>query len=574
MIDIALVLDGHSRAALETVQSLGRLGIRTHIAAESADILAFASRYPVLRLQQPPPLPSSSFVDWLRAVDDEHSYRLIVPTTETSLKVLVTLAEGEPLREKAVVPSNASLEVALDKDRTLSLAKELGIPVPSSRIISPGFHHSAGVEYPTVLKPVSSKVAIDGRLTTLAPAIIRDNETRTEHLDRWLPYTRVLEQAYVKGRGVGIEMLYDRGELMWHFAHERLHESPLTGGGSTYRKAIRPPRGMLEASKTLLDALSWHGVAMVEYKLSADGSFALMEINPRLWGSLALAIDAGVDFPRGLWALATGGPLAAQQDYRIGYTTRSVTADARWMQTNLLASHGDPLLLTRPRPMSFVEWMKPLIRTESWDHWDWHDLGVTRHMFQTDFKRYWGAVRRRLGRRAMIRRIRRSHASMLQNVSTAPPRRNILIMCYGNICRSPFAELRAAQRLRDHSWSSGGFHSVTRRSSPTDLQEVASEMGVDLSGWRSGGIDRETVESSDLILLMDLKNYEQMARLFPDALERTTMLGLFHPSPTLTISDPYGKDKAEIRTVLTQIGEAVDGLGSWLARLENAPGSA
>src|SRR6185312_9651469 len=75
--------------------------------------------------------------------------------------------------------------------------------------------------------------------------------------------------------------------------HERIHALPVTGGASTYRRSIEPPEALLRATDTLLSHLRWHGVAMVEFKVAPDGDFRLMEINPRLWGSLPLAVAAG-----------------------------------------------------------------------------------------------------------------------------------------------------------------------------------------------------------------------------------------------------------------------------------------
>ena len=57
------------------------------------------------------------------------------------------------------------------------------------------------------------------------------------------------------------------------------------------------PEEKQRLKQELLDELNWHGVAMVEFKVTEDGTPYLMEINTRFWGSLQLAIDAGVDFP-------------------------------------------------------------------------------------------------------------------------------------------------------------------------------------------------------------------------------------------------------------------------------------
>ncbi|HZD95266.1 MAG TPA: hypothetical protein VE133_13485, partial [Candidatus Sulfotelmatobacter sp.] len=77
-----LVLDGHSRAAIETLQSLGRAGIEVDIAAETADCLAFHSRYASRKLRQPPQNQLLDFHNWLQSEDRERNYELIVPATE------------------------------------------------------------------------------------------------------------------------------------------------------------------------------------------------------------------------------------------------------------------------------------------------------------------------------------------------------------------------------------------------------------------------------------------------------------------------------------------------------------
>jgi predicted ATP-grasp superfamily ATP-dependent carboligase len=231
--------------------------------------------------------------------------------------------------------------------------------------------------YPVVLKPVSTKVEIEGQLRHFWPAIVSNREERAAILESWLPHVRVQQQNYITGRGIGVEMLFNEGQKAWHFTHERLHEYPLTGGRSTYRKSIQPDPRMLAAAETLLKALEWHGVAMVEFKLGQNGDFYLLEINPRLWGSLALAIDAGVDFPFGLLLLASQQDLPPQPHYRVPYYTRDFALDLAWQRRNLRADHRSPLLLTRSSPLAVLEYLRVLVGRESWDHFDFRDLKIT-----------------------------------------------------------------------------------------------------------------------------------------------------------------------------------------------------
>jgi len=71
----------------------------------------------------------------------------------------------------------------------------------------------------------------------------------------------------------------------------------------------------------------WHGAAMVEFKVRPDGRPYLMEINPRFWGSLQLAIDAGVDFPWLAYQLAAGITTDPVDGYRIGVRNRWLLGD-------------------------------------------------------------------------------------------------------------------------------------------------------------------------------------------------------------------------------------------------------
>ena len=207
-----LVLDGHSRAALETVQSLGRAGMQVDLAAEAQDCLAMHSRYISRKLQQPSQERAADFQSWLREQDRLRNYTLIVPATETSLLGLRQLDENDPLRRKAVIPGDKALDIALDKEKTWQLAGQLGVPTPSGVLLSTLSDVDQAQQFPVVLKPTHSKVMVNGALRTLAVAVVKNESERREQLRRWLPLTQVQQQEYIQGRGVGVEFLFNRGQ--------------------------------------------------------------------------------------------------------------------------------------------------------------------------------------------------------------------------------------------------------------------------------------------------------------------------------------------------------------------------
>lgn len=565
-----LVLDGHSRAALETVQSLGRAGAQVDLAAEAQGCMAMHSRYISRKLQQPSQEHAAGFQAWLREQDKRRNYTLIVPATETSLLGLRQLDENDPLRRKAVIPGDQALEVALDKEKTRQLAHQLGVPAPGGVLLATLAEIRPVQQFPLVLKPTHSKIMVDGALRTLAVAVVKNESQRQEQLRRWLPFSPVQQQEYVSGRGVGVEFLFNRGKKIWHFAHERVHEYPLTGGASAYRRSMHPPAGMLQDAERLLTALNWHGVAMVEFKIDAKGQHWLMEINPRLWGSLALSIDAGVDFPRGLLQIAKGEEPAPQPKYKAPYYTRDLRTDVDWLKCNIRANQRDPLLHTRSRALSFLELLRPLVGRESWDHFDWRDLGITRRMLALAVTDQVRPIYRKVKDGQIRRRLLHRHHALLRRLKAAGGARKILFLCYGNICRSPLAAALAEKRLSGITIDSAGFHEQTGRSCPQKILRIGGSLGIDLSFHRSARVTRDQLANADLVIAMDLENFNRLRQEFSGMADRTTLLGLFGTPETLNIADPYLADEAATSRICEQVRQGVENLASWVGEAKRA----
>lgn len=127
---------------------------------------------------------------------------------------------------------------------------------------------------------------------------------------------------------MGIFLLLWDGELLAHFGHRRIREKPPTGGVSVLRESVPVESELLAAATNLLRGLGWRGVAMVELKVdAASGRPYVLEVNGRFWGSLQLAWDAGVDFPRLLVDAALGRPLEPLKTYRPGVRSRWLWGD-------------------------------------------------------------------------------------------------------------------------------------------------------------------------------------------------------------------------------------------------------
>jgi protein-tyrosine-phosphatase len=559
----ALILDADYAAGIESAQSLGRAGVEVHAACPASDALILHSRRCAHGHIQPE--HPDAILPWVDTLDQRFNFDLIVPSTERSLMAFANSSGYEDLYSKAVLPPRESLQLAIDKDRVWQLAQSLAVPVPPSVTARADSIPPLPFGFPVAVKPVRSKQIQGDNLLDLRVSYAHTAEEMRDTLSA-LPAFSFQVQSLVRGVGVGIELLFDRGRVVRYFAHRRVHELPLTGGGSSYRVSITPPQQLLAHSIALLEALRWHGVAMVEWKVDSEGKAYLIEINARLWGSLGLAIDAGVDFPRDLLALATGDPLPPQTMYRVGYYTRNLTRDLDWQIANLRADRSNPQLLVRPRLRSALEFLRPLLFAESWDHFDFGDLGITFRLIRSFVAKKFSAATAKIRWRIHSRNfVRKEHPRILAQIRDSTKEgKNILFVCRGNICRSPLAEYLLSRKLPTCVVSSAGFYPKSGRLSPANMQRAARLVGVDLGSHRSRQLTAELIDQADLVLIMDRHNLREILNRFPSAKSKMTFLGLFASTPAIEIQDPYSLPVEKATAICRIIEDAAANLSALL----------
>ena len=343
-----LVTDGQERSALAITRGLGQVGIPVIVGAETAGSLAGASRYCVARWQYPSPLQQpaqfiASLVEAVRRFDITG----IIPPTDSSMQAVAGQRDQFRPSVTAMIPSLDSYDMVSDKYRLMKLAQELGIPIPNTVFVPDG--NIAAVRdrvmtYPVVVKPGRSLVKIDEKWIKTSVHFVSHAEELTD-LYRRTPYLRYpsLIQQRIEGEGQGVFGLFNHGRPCALFAHRRIREKPPAGGVSVFRESIELPKPMTDYAVRLLERVQWHGVAMVEFKVDRHSNVPmLMEINGRFWGSLQLAIDAGLNFPYLLYQAMNGVPVAVPNNaYRIGTKSRWLLGDLDHLLLRITKSNVD-----------------------------------------------------------------------------------------------------------------------------------------------------------------------------------------------------------------------------------------
>jgi predicted ATP-grasp superfamily ATP-dependent carboligase len=278
---------------------------------------------------------------------------VVIPMTDASM---LAALEHADLLAPAVLPvaDLASYRAVSDKRRVLALAPRFGLSVPRQRTISLGELDAIDdleMPYPVVVKPSRSIGEHAGRRGHFSVGYARSPTELKRILQDTDPAAfPLLLQQRVVGPGVGIFLLLWEGEPVAVFSHRRLREKPPSGGVSVYRESIAADPDLVARSQALLEELGWRGVAMIEYKIdSGTGTPYLMEINGRFWGSLQLAIDAGVDFPTLLLSVALSGEHPPVPDYQVGVRSRWWWGDVDQLVSRLRRS-AEALALPEDAP--------------------------------------------------------------------------------------------------------------------------------------------------------------------------------------------------------------------------------
>jgi predicted ATP-grasp superfamily ATP-dependent carboligase len=323
-----LVSDGEQRASLAVVRSLGRAGHRVLVASSGGRSLAGSSRYAAIEIALGDPLQDAPcFADAVGQAVTAHGVDVLLPMTDAALFALLP-RRASLLPCRIPFPDLLQVERVADKGRVAVAAAACGIavpvqrPFPSRGDLTPAERGS--LVYPAVIKTSRSVTEGAGRREKHPVRYVRQPDELDRTLDAFPSHAYpLLFQQRIVGSGVGIFLLVWSGEIFACFAHRRLREKPPAGGVSVYRESIPADPALVARSRRLLDELEWQGVAMLEYKIdSATGTPYLLEINGRFWGSLQLAVDAGVDFPALLVALALGERPIPVTRYRTGIRSR------------------------------------------------------------------------------------------------------------------------------------------------------------------------------------------------------------------------------------------------------------
>jgi len=311
---------------------------------------------------------------------------VLFPMTDMTVNEILLNRNLFPENVRIPFSDHDRYDALSDKEKLFRQAEELAISMPETLFSSDFTSREALMSeavrmgFPLVVKAAHSRERLSGRYIASSATYANDpNELKTVLGVPPYDQLRCLVQKRIQGPGIGIFLLARNGDVLARFAHRRIREKPPSGGVSVLCESVQPPAEALDIASRLISTTGWHGVAMVEFKLDTEENRPkLIEVNARFWGSLNLAIRAGVDFPFLLYRLALGESVEGPAGYRIGLKSRWEFGDLDHLLIRLKRDPDHPSLSgTRVRKRDAVavflaDFLRPSVAHEVFE---WGDPG-------------------------------------------------------------------------------------------------------------------------------------------------------------------------------------------------------
>ena len=532
MTERVLLLGDDLRAFLAIARSLGRRGVEVHAAPSDFSSPALKSRYIAAVHRLPPyPLDPGPWEATLARLIAEMDLRFVIPTSDSGLFML-RHHSARLGRDRIAIANEGALEIFSDKANTRSLAEAHGVAVAPGLLIAGGDTAAAvtaTLGLPLVLKPRAS-YALGDLKTKRSARVVRDAAT----LDRELrsgAWDGCVAESFFPGMGVGVSVLAREGRILLAYQHRRLRESSETGA-STRRVTERVDPALLAAVEPLAAAAGLDGVAMFEFRQDRrSGRHILLEVNPRFWGSLPLAVAAGADFPALWWDLAVHGRETVAA-YRAGVVKTDLTGEFDRAADRIDNASGPRRAIAAAAGLATAAGL--LATRRGADSWAEDDPQPWREERRELARRTRDSLRKRLPGRTRRRRIRfEDVAHRISEKARGRPLR-LVVVGRDNVCRSAFAERLLKLRLAGLPVEIASAGYLPKRGAFPDAatQGAAATLGVDLGGHSSSALSVRELEWADALILLDDDTEWRLRQMSPGfAAEIVTLPGLADRGP-------------------------------------------
>ncbi|UCG02605.1 MAG: ATP-grasp domain-containing protein [Candidatus Heimdallarchaeota archaeon] len=313
--------------SLAALRALVSNNIKVNVGSFKKRSLCFYSKLPSARVLYPSPRRTpEEFRRFLITYLRKKTVNVLMPVgIDTFTLVSKYKEELEQYTTVPVVDYHTYVQ-AHDKQRVMEIATKLKIPTPQTYSVTSvrdALSYSTHLSFPWIVKArkgsgtgqvkyAYSKSGLKKVLREFSE-FSREKESSEDIID----YSHPILQEYLPGDIYDVLVLFVHGKMRAAVAQKRVLCYPVNGGSGALNITVDYPK-LVRYSQRLMTHLRWHGVAMLEFKMDNENHPRLLEVNPKFWGTLGLAIAAGVNFPYLLYKVAVEGDVPPTLRYNVG----------------------------------------------------------------------------------------------------------------------------------------------------------------------------------------------------------------------------------------------------------------
>ncbi len=207
------------------------------------------------------------------------------------------------------------------------LARQVGLDVPETYSLSAdeAARGAFPAALPAIVKCARSEVPVNGGFQASRTRRVATREQAIAALER-LPGRRGLVQPHSPGSLSSLAGVFWDGEIVAAVQQKAVRTWPVGAGQMAYAVSVAPDGAFAGRVAELLRLLGWRGMFQIQFLETAECRL-LIDLNPRVYGSLSLALAAGRNLPA-VWADLITGREAAPADYVAGVSFRNEMLDA------------------------------------------------------------------------------------------------------------------------------------------------------------------------------------------------------------------------------------------------------
>lgn len=580
-----LVIGEDTRSFLTVIRSLGKKGYKVDVVCFDRQSAALASKYiNKTFFYNYQAFDNKQWLDAVTSIAKENNYSLIIPCDERSIFPLAENQDKFPKQTQLAIPNQSVIEHLFDKYTTKKLAAKLNVPHARGEMMS-----LKGLSFDSLKEMFGDKFVIKPTLSFEASQLSKRQKveiivSKKQYIE-WSKHANFdqnyLVESYFEGKGEGVSVLAKNGKVLAYFAHTRVNE-PLSGGGSSYRKSIKVKPDMADACRKICEETNYTGVGMFEFKYNLQTrEWILVEVNARFWGSVPLAVYAGVDFPSlladTLLNIDANTEVISDRHYKVGVHARSLTNDIFDIKKEfeIFSSVGRKKDGGYQSIKRLARFPLGLVGIEKIDSLEFNDYrpftkevsNFYQSVLESKVTKLISLADRSFSHRALVQRqkLKQLYVLICRNIISP----NVKFVCYGNIMRSPFAAkyLEALCSEVDFNWNidSYGFHQNEHRKSPQECIDVSQTLGIDLENHRSKWLKQSDILPTDIIFIFDELNEDKITRYYdaPNVFNLTDFIPVGMGNYN-QIDDPYGHGQQGVEQCYQLIAEAIKNIFEYM----------